>query len=138
MVAIPHKFDHGQDRSIIAFSKLTDTYDDITNAGAQLVGGVDLIKNIQSGKISLQDFQYAIAHPNILPELAALRGILKKKFPNPVNGTLDVDLVKVTERYRNGICYTAVKDEYEKNFGTIDTVIGNVGIMVFYDMFIKL
>lgn len=126
VVAIPHKFEHGEERTVIAFSKSTDTYDDIRNAGAQLVGGVELIKNIQNGVLSLQDFQYIIAHPNILPELAALRGLMKRKFPNPNHGTLDPDLVKTTERFLNGICYTAVKDEYEKTFGSVNTVIGTV------------
>lgn len=126
VAAIPHKFDHGEERSVIAFSKLTDTYEEIRNAGAQLVGGVDIIKAIQSGAVSLQDFQYIIAHPNILPELAALRGLMKRKFPNPSHGTLEADLVKTTERFLNGICYTAVKDEYEKNFGTINAAFGTV------------
>lgn len=129
VVAVPHKFDLNEERSILAFSKLTDTYDDIRNAGAQLVGGVDLIKSIQSGALSVQDFQYIIAHPNILPELAVLRGLMKKKFPNPAYGTLHNDLVQTTEKFQHGICYTAIKDEYEKEFGTINAVIGTVNKM---------
>lgn len=126
IVSIPHKFDQEQERSILAFTKATETYDDIRNAGAQLVGGVDIIKNIQSGALSLQDFNYVIAHPNILPELAALRGLMKRNFPNPNHGTLDTDLVKTTERFVHGICYTAIKDEHEKEFGTVNAVIGTV------------
>lgn len=126
VVAIPHKFEHGEERTILAFSKLVDTYEDIRNAGAQLVGGVELIKDIQKGSLSLQDFRYIIAHPSILPELAPLRGIMKRKFPHPGHGTLDGDLVKATDKFLNGISYTAVKDEYEKNFGVVNTVIGTV------------
>lgn len=126
---VPYKFDHGQERSIIAFSKLSETYDEIRDAGAQLVGGVELIKKIQNGELSMQDFQYVVAHPNILPELAALRGLLKRRFPNPHSGTLDPDLVTVAKRFINGISYTAKKDEYEKDFGTVDTVIGTVSIL---------
>lgn len=129
VAAIPHKFDQDDERLLLAFSKSEETYDDIRNAGAQLVGGVDLIKQIQTGKLSLQDFNYVIAHPNILPELSALRGLMKRRFPNPNHGTLDADLVKTTEKFIHGICYTVVKDEYEKEFGTINAVIGTVSVV---------
>lgn len=96
--------------------------------GASLVGGPELIKNVQTGDISLQDFQYAIAHPNILPELVSLRGLMKKKFPNPKNGTLNSDVVSIVKKYLTGIHYTAKKDDYEKDFGCIQTTVGPVSI----------
>lgn len=130
VVAIPHRFDHGEERSILALSKSSEIYDDIRNAGAQLVGGLDLIKSIQSGSLSLQDFKYILAHPNILPELSALRGLMKRKFPNPNSGTLDGDLVKATEKFLHGICYSLVKDEHEPEFGTINAAIGTVSYFI--------
>lgn len=126
IVAIPHKFDHGEERSLLVFSKTPEMLQDVQNAGAQLVGGVEIIKSIQSGEISLHDFQHIIAHPNILPELASLRGLMKRKFPNPNNGTLCVDLVAATSRFLNGISYSGLKDEIEKDFGSVQTVIGTV------------
>nr|CAD7404450.1 unnamed protein product [Timema cristinae] len=35
-----------------------------------------------SGEVSLQDFQFVVAHLNILPELSSLRGLMKRKFPS--------------------------------------------------------
>ncbi|KAK9876403.1 hypothetical protein WA026_012714 [Henosepilachna vigintioctopunctata] len=122
--AVQHKFDHGEERKIIAFAKDIDSQQLAIRAGAQLTGGVELIKEIQNGKVSLQDFQFVIAHPDILHELSTLRGLMKKKFPNPKSGTLDIHLDEVVNRYLNGINYTAVKDEYEKDFGIIETIIG--------------
>lgn len=98
------------------------------DAGAMLVGGTELIRDIQTGALSLQDFQYVIAHPNILPELVALRGLMKRKFPNPKNGTLAPDIVSMVNKYLNGVNYSAKKDEYEKDFGLIETSIGPVSI----------
>ncbi|RZB39391.1 mitochondrial ribosomal protein L1, partial [Asbolus verrucosus] len=126
VVAIPHKFDHGEERAIIAFSKTAEAQKEALDAGAQLAGGVDLIKQVQNGAISLQNFHFVVAHPDILPELLALRGVMKRKFPNPKNGTLDVDLATVTERFINGIHYYAKKDEHEKDFGLVETVIGTL------------
>ncbi|EEZ97527.1 mitochondrial ribosomal protein L1 [Tribolium castaneum] len=130
IVPIPFKFEHGEERPIIAFAKTGSAQKEALNAGAQLAGGVDLIKQVQNGAVSLQNFKFVIAHPDILPELVALRGLMKRRFPNPKMGTLDVDLGAVAERFVNGISYTAKKDEYEKDFGLIETVIGSLDMDV--------
>lgn len=36
----------------------------------------------------LPDFQYVLAHPDILSELPAIRGLLRKRYPNLQNGLL--------------------------------------------------
>ncbi|CAH0553170.1 unnamed protein product [Brassicogethes aeneus] len=126
VVKVPYNFDHGEERTIVVFSKNPDEQNEAITAGATLSGGSDLIKQIQNGDVSLQDFQYCIAHPNILPELVQLRGLMKKKFPNPKMGTLDVNLGKVVDKFLNGVKYQAVKDDYEKEFGCIKTVIGSL------------
>lgn len=126
---MPHKFEHGEQRTILTFTKDLDMQRAATEAGATVVGGIELIKEVQNGNVALQDFQFFIAHPNILPELVSLRGLMKKKFPNPKSGTLDEDLVGVINKFITGITYTAKKDEYEKDFGTIDTTIGTVSLL---------
>ncbi|KAJ3647279.1 hypothetical protein Zmor_019165 [Zophobas morio] len=126
IAAIPHKFEHGDERAIIAFSKTASVRQEALDAGAQLAGGVDLIKQIQNGGVSLQNFQYIIAHPDILPELVPLRGVMKRRFPNPKMGTLAVDLTGVTERLLHGISYSAKKDEHEKDFGLVEAVVGTL------------
>ncbi|CAH2008224.1 unnamed protein product [Acanthoscelides obtectus] len=128
IVATPHRFDHGEERAVIAFCKDPDLQQSAVEAGAQLSGGVELIKQIQNGQVSLQDFNFVVAHPEILPELVALRGLMKRKFPNPKAGTLDVDLATLVKKFMYGINYTAVKDEYEKDFGIIETVIGTLNM----------
>lgn len=93
-------------------------------AGAALVGGPDLIKNIQSGDVKLADYQFIIAHPNIMPDMVAIRGLLKRKFPNPKNGTLGMNLPDMVKQYLNGIQYGATKDEHQQNYGVIKTCVG--------------
>ncbi|KAG5864915.1 hypothetical protein JTB14_017006 [Gonioctena quinquepunctata] len=124
IAGIPHKFDQGEERPVLAFGKTSELQKEAVDAGAQLSGGVELIKQIQNGQVSLQEFKYVVAHPDILPELVVLRGLMKKRFPNPKAGTLDVNMGAMVERFIHGINYTAVKDEYEKDFGVIETVVG--------------
>nr|CAI5868231.1 unnamed protein product [Callosobruchus analis] len=128
IVGIPHKFDHGEPRAVLAFCKTLEMQQTAMEAGAQLSGGTELIKQIQNGQVSIQDFNFIVAHPEILPELVVLRGLLKRKFPNPKLGTLDIDLAGTVKRFLHGINYTAVKDEYEKDFGLIETVIGTLNM----------
>ncbi|KAK5649188.1 hypothetical protein RI129_000217 [Pyrocoelia pectoralis] len=128
MAPMPYKINHGEERAILAFAKDPEVQDAARNAGASLAGGVELIKEIQNGSLSLQDFQFVVAHPNILPELVSIRGIMKKKFPNPKNGTLSADMQASVTKYLNGVTYSAIRDEHEKDFGLIETVIGTLSM----------
>ncbi|XP_055613288.1 50S ribosomal protein L1 [Uranotaenia lowii] len=127
MVAIPHQFEHGENRNIIVFAKGQDILKEASKSGATLVGGIELIKEIQNGDLQLSEYPFVLAHPNILPDLVVIRGLLKKnKFPNPKNGTLGVNLAEMIERYSHGIQYSAEKDEYQKDFGSIVATIGTL------------
>lgn len=127
MVAIPHKFEHGENRNIIVFAKGQDLLKEATDAGAALVGGIELIKEVQNGDLQLSEYPFVLAHPNILPDLVVIRGLLKKsKFPNPRNGTLGTDLKDMIQRYSHGIQYSADKDESQKDFGSIVACIGTL------------
>jgi large subunit ribosomal protein L1 len=126
MAMIQHKFNHGDDRKIIAFVKGQDLVQEARDAGAALAGGVELIKDLQSGELDIATYQYVIAHPNILPEMVTLRGLMKRKFPNPKNGTLGPNVGELVQKFNNGIQYSATKDENQQDFGLITTTIGTL------------
>lgn len=91
-----------------------------------------MIKDITNGELLLSDYQYVIAHPNILPELVSLRGLMKRKFPNPKGGTLGADLPDMIKKFANGISYSAAKDEHQQNFGLIKATIGHVSFKILF------
>ncbi|XP_011202806.2 39S ribosomal protein L1, mitochondrial [Bactrocera dorsalis] len=126
MAMIPHKFEHGEERKILVFTKGNDEISEAREAGATLVGGIELIKDITNGELLLTDYQFVLAHPNILPELVALRGLMKRKFPNPRSETLGTNLAEMIERFSNGISYAATKDEHQQDFGLISTSVGTL------------
>lgn len=107
-------------------SPYQDEIAEARQAGATLVGGVELIKDITNGDLLLTDYQYIIAHPNILPELVSLRGLMKRKFPNPKSETLGPNLSEIIRRFSDGISYSASKDEHQQDFGLITTTIGTL------------
>lgn len=114
--------------SLISFCTFKDILREAREAGAALVGGVDVIGNIQSGDVKISDYQFVLAHPNIMPDMVAVRGLMKRKFPNPRSGTLGVNLSEMVRQYLTGIQYNAVKDDYQQNYGKITTSIGTVSL----------
>lgn len=132
IVKIDHSFDQGVDRQIIVFTKNKEGAKEAMAAGASLAGGSELIKDVQNGELQLSDYQYVLAHPEILPELVTLRGLMKKKFPNPKNGSLGVDIPAMVQHFKNGIEYSAIRDENQLDFGLITTSIGTVSTIFIY------
>lgn len=130
MALINHKFSHGEERTILAFAKGQENLEAASKAGATLVGGPELVKEIQNGDINLQDYQYVVAHTNVLPDLVPIRGLMKKKFPNPKNGTLGTNLTELVQKFNNGIQYSVSKDENQQDFGLITTTIGTVSFLI--------
>jgi large subunit ribosomal protein L1 len=130
MAAINYKFDHGQERTILAFCKGQEEIDAARSAGATLAGGSELVKQIQSGDLHLPEFEHVIASTNVLPEILPIRGLLKKRFPNVKNGTLGNNIDEMVTRAMIGINYSATKDLYQKNFGTISSQFGTLDMPV--------
>lgn len=47
MIELPHPYEHGEDRTILAFCQSTEMMEEARNAGAMMVGGRDVIKSIE-------------------------------------------------------------------------------------------
>lgn len=71
------------------------------NAGADLVGMEQLIKDVKAGKI---EFDVAIATPAAMAKMAILGKELGPKglMPNPKNGTVTDDVVTAVSEYKKG------------------------------------
>ena len=75
---------------------------DAKEAGADLVGGEDLIEKIKkSGKV---DFDVAVATPSMMPKLAKIAKILGPKglMPNPKTETVGPDVKKLIKELKQG------------------------------------
>lgn len=86
------------------------------------------LKFLQEGTLKIFEYDYVIAHPNIITELVPIRGLMKKKFPTLKAGTLDNDLTSLVKKFAGGVQYRVVRDEKQNNFGSVEVAVGRVGL----------
>lgn len=58
--------------------------------------------------------------------MLALRGLLKKKFPSAKGETLGVDLYGLVMKFMDGIFVSGKRDDFQENFGLVESTIGTV------------
>jgi large subunit ribosomal protein L1 len=97
-IALPNGL--GKDVKIIVFAQ-GDKAREAEEAGADVVGGQDLAKQIQEG---FDDFDVAIATPDMMSVVGQLGRILgpSGKMPNPKVGTVTMDVGKAVEESKSG------------------------------------
>ena len=91
----------GKSKKVAAFVP-ADKEKDATDAGAELVGGEELIEQIaKSGKV---DFDVAVATPDMMPKMAKVAKILGPKgiMPNPKTETVGTNVKKMVEELKKG------------------------------------
>ncbi len=76
---------------------------DLTDAGATVAGGEELIDDIAQGNVAL-DFDVCVASPAMMRHLGKIARVLGPKglMPNPKAGTVGEDLVAITKEIAGG------------------------------------
>ncbi|KAL0832351.1 hypothetical protein ABMA28_001784 [Loxostege sticticalis] len=125
---LPHSFPRDEERTILAFCKGQELIKEAIDAGATTAGSTELVKKIQEGQIKLSDYDFVIAHPNIITDLVPIRGLMKRRFPNVRTGTLDTNLKELVKKFAAGVQYRVVKDEQQENFGSVEVPVGRLNM----------
>lgn len=118
VVTLPHG--SGKSKRVAVFAE-GDKQEEAKKAGADVVGGKELIKEIKgSEKI---DFDVAIATPDMMKELAGIAKILGPKglMPSPKNETVTVDIAKTVVALKGG--RVTFKND---DTGNVHQIIGKV------------
>lgn len=108
----------GKTKKVLAITNNTKAAEE---AGADIVGGKELLHKIQSE--NWFDFDVIVATPDMMGELGRLGRILGPKglMPNPKTGTVNVDIAKAVKEIKAG------KVEYRVDKqGNINVSIGRV------------
>ena len=85
----------------VAVFALGDKVKEAKDAGADLVGNEDLVKDVKDGKIN---FDIAVATPDMMKNIAAIGEKLGPLgiMPNPKTGTVTEDLTKTIKNIKGG------------------------------------
>ena len=115
-IVLPHS--NGKTKKILAITNKTE---EATAAGADYVGGKEMLQKIQSE--NWFDFDVVVATPDMMPEVGKIGNILgpRNLMPNPKTGTVTTKVGAIVEDLKKGMV-TYKNDK----FGNIHTVIGKV------------
>jgi large subunit ribosomal protein L1 len=117
-VALPHGT--GKQVRVAVFCP-PDKEKDATEAGADVVGGNELVEAIQGGRAL--DFDVAIATPDMMAEVGKLGRVLGPRglMPNPKAGTVTQDVGKAVTEFKGG------RIEYRNDrYGNVHAPVGKV------------
>ncbi|HSJ28264.1 MAG TPA: 50S ribosomal protein L1 [Acidimicrobiia bacterium] len=115
-VALPHGT--GKDIRVAVFAP-ADRHSEATAAGADLVGGKELVEELAAGRAL--DFDLVIATPDMMAEVGKLGRVLGPRglMPNPKAGTVTPDVGKTVEEFKAG------KIEYRNDrYGNVHVPVG--------------
>ncbi len=96
---------HGTGRKVrIAVFATGDAADAARAAGADVVGGEELVARLKAGGAAAIDFDKAVATPAAMPMLASIARVLGPRglMPNPKVGTLTSDVAGAVAALRQG------------------------------------
>ncbi len=113
---------HGTGKSVrVAVFCPPDKEKETLEAGADVVGGIELTEKIQQG--ASLDFDVAIATPDMMPEVGKLGKILGPRglMPNPKAGTVTPDVGRAVSEFKAG------RIEYcNDRYGNVHAPVGKV------------
>ena len=114
-VSLPHGL--GKSKKVAVVTR-GDKQKDAQSAGADIVGGDDLIATIAKGEL---DFDILVATPDMMKDLSKLGKVLGPKglMPNPKSGTVTMDVAKTVKELKAGRVEYKVDD-----YGIIHVPIG--------------
>ncbi|KAE8750290.1 hypothetical protein FOCC_FOCC003098 [Frankliniella occidentalis] len=129
VVELPHFFEAGKPiKTVCVFCKEKNLCEEAIAAGANAAVGLEGIKMFQDGALDAEDYDVVVAHPDILPELAPIRGLISKKFPNIKKGTVAFDVAMLVRKFKSGVDYVMSANAANPKLGIMQVPIGLVNM----------
>ena len=105
-MVLPHFFDDGTVHRLLVFCKSPEDKTLASSLGAEIVGGVEVVKAMQKGEIKYDDFDHCVCTPDMYADISSLRKHLRERFPNPKTGSVG-DIKAMFKIFTEGKTYEA-------------------------------
>jgi len=111
---------------ILAFAKDIKQQTEASDAGAEIVGGPELVKKIIKGVLRIDDVDYVACHADMLQDVGPLRGLLKTRFPSIKTGNVSLDVAALVRYFQFGIKAMIVADKRYPEYGVCMCNVGRL------------
>ncbi|XP_014676708.1 PREDICTED: 39S ribosomal protein L1, mitochondrial-like [Priapulus caudatus] len=127
-VMMPNYFEVKEEKTVLVLCKSLADQTKARDLGATLVGGTEIIKQLEKGKLDKGDYNTIIASNDIIPDLIVIRGYLRKQFPNTRNDSLGSDVGVMVHNYLNGVTMQAEKPAGVHSYANIVVPVGRLNM----------
>jgi len=126
VVVFPHPYPHTEKRLILAFAKDVNHQTQAAEAGAEIVGGPELVKKILKGVLRVDDVDYVACHVDMLQDVTPLRGLLKHHYPSLKAGNVSLDVAALVRYFQFGVKALVKADKRYPEYGVCMCNVGKL------------
>ncbi|ESO87114.1 hypothetical protein LOTGIDRAFT_229272 [Lottia gigantea] len=110
-VLVPNEFKTSEKKRIAVISLEKKDQEIAEEMGAEIFGGLDIGRMIETGGISVDDFDVLLSTPEAAKQIIKLRPILLQKFPNKRDNTLDANIQSLITFHLQSVEGKLIMDE---------------------------
>lgn len=127
-VCYPHPFKYEiRQRKIVALCKNEADQQAARDAGAIIVGGMDVVEQLKKNQLTTRDFDHIVCHTDFLLDFASVKGMKGASFfPNKARGNFGGDMADLVNYFKNGIDYSLRINPGEPDYGFVDCYFGKL------------
>lgn len=78
------------------------------------------------GKFVIDDYDFCIAHQDMVSAILPLRGVLKTRFPTKLNGGIGTDLAEILKNFLTAVSVVVKPNLAYPQWGLCEPIIGKV------------
>lgn len=129
-VCYPHPFKHEiRTRKIVALCKDEADQEAAREAGATIVGALDVVDQLKKNQLTHRDFDHIVCHTNFLLDFANVKGMKAASFfPSKARGNFGDNIGELVRYFKDGIDYSLKKTPDEPEYGFIDCYFGKLNM----------
>lgn len=129
-VCYPHVFKYQiKPRKIVALCKDEADQQAARDAGAIIVGGMEVVDQLKKNLLTQRDFDHLVCHNALLLDFANVKGMKGASFfPSKARGNFGDNMSELVRFFKDGIDYSLKRNPEEPEYGFIECHFGKLNM----------